>query len=332
MKEWPTRVRTARAPVSAMTSGHLGRADDVVDHGDVRGIRALGDGTGDLAAGDERGDRAGAHRFSALVDDEAAVGVAVEGQPEVGAVLADGGLEVDEVLRVEGVGLVVGEVAVELEVHRDDGEREAGQARGGLEDGRDGVAAHAVAGVDDDGERADVAEVDQTAQEGGVVGEDVALVEAARGDVGVGDLAGQDALGEGADVGEAGVLADRAGAGVAHLDAVVGGGVVARGEHRAGQVEGAAGVVEAVGAREADEGDVDTAAAGTVGEGAAELGAGVAHVVGDDAGGGSVGPHDHVGEGRSQGPGDVRVELVGDGAADVVGLDDVGEGDGGHGR
>ena len=161
--------------------GHLGRADDVVDDGDVAGIRAVGDRSGDLAAGDERGDRAGAHRFSALVDDEAAVGVAVEGQPEVGAVLADGGLEVDEVLRVERVGLVVGEVAVELEVERDDGEREAGQAGAGLEDGGDGVAAHAVAGVDDDLERADAGEVDQAAQEGGVVGEDVALVDGCPG-------------------------------------------------------------------------------------------------------------------------------------------------------
>ena len=146
--------------------GHLGGADHVVDDGDVGGIRTVGDGTSDLAAGDERGDGAGAHRFSALVDDEAAVGVTVEGQAEVGAVLPDGGLQVDEVLGVERVGLVVGEAAVELEVERDDGERKGRQAGAGLEHGRDRVAAHAVAGVDDDLEVPDAGEVDQGAQEG----------------------------------------------------------------------------------------------------------------------------------------------------------------------
>ena len=163
------------------------------------------------------------------------------------------------------------------------------------------------------------------------------------------DVAGEDALGEDADVGEAGVLADRAGAGAAHLDAVVRGGVVAGGEHGAGEVEGAARVVEAVGAREADQRDVDAAAAGAVGEGRGQLGARVAHVVTDDAGGGPwrrcrrralacwrrrrrVGAEDDdLGEGRSEGAGDPGVELVRDDAAHVVGLDDVGEGDRSHG-
>jgi hypothetical protein len=64
----------------------------------------------DLATRDEGGDGARADRLTALVDDEAAVGVAVEGQPEVSAVLDHGGLQVDEVLRVERVRLVVGKV------------------------------------------------------------------------------------------------------------------------------------------------------------------------------------------------------------------------------
>ena len=171
--------------------------------------------------------------------------------------------------------------------------------------------------------------------------------------VAVVEVAGQDALGEDADVGEAGVLADRAGAGAAHLDAVVLGGVVAGGEHGAGEAQGSAGVVETVGAGESDQGDVDAAAAGAVGEGAGELGAGVAHVVADDAGGGGLGlgcrcwrpggrwrwwrrrcraaEDDDLGEGRSEGAGDPGVELVRDDAADVVGLHDVGEGDRSHG-
>ena len=66
-----------------------------MDDGDVRGSAPGGDRAGDLAGGDQRGDRAGADRLAALVDDEAAVGVAVEGEPEVGAVLDDRGLQVD---------------------------------------------------------------------------------------------------------------------------------------------------------------------------------------------------------------------------------------------
>ena len=78
-----------------------------------------------------RGDRGRAHRAALLVDDEAAVGVAVEREPEVGAVLDDGALQVDEVRGLERVRLVVGERAVELEVERHDLERQrrAGRRR-----------------------------------------------------------------------------------------------------------------------------------------------------------------------------------------------------------
>ena len=78
--------------------------------------------------------------------------------------------------------------------------------------------------------------------------------------------------------------------------------------------------------READEGDVDAAAAGPVGEGRGQLGARVAHVVTDDAAGGPVAADDDLREGGPEGAGDAGVELVGDDAAHVVGLDDVGEG------
>ena len=271
MNEWPTRVRTARAPVSAMTSGTCAEQMTLWTIGDVRGIRPVGDRAGDLAAGDEGGDGARAHRLAALVDDEAPVGVAVEGEAEVGAVLADRGLEVDEVLRVEGVGLVVGEGAVELEVQGDDGERQRVEPGTGAQDGRHGVAAHAVAGVDDDGEGR---MPDRSTRPRGRrrsrprTSRSVGARAAARwAGGGGGDVAGEDPLGEVADLGEAGVLADGAGAGAAELDAVVLGGVVARGEHGAGQVEGAAGVVEAVGAGQADERDVDASAADAVGEG-----------------------------------------------------------------
>ena len=78
--------------------------------GDVGGLGAGGDLARDLAAGDECGDRAGADRFSALVDDEAAVGVAVEGQADVGAVLEDGGLEVARFSGSSGLASWLGKV------------------------------------------------------------------------------------------------------------------------------------------------------------------------------------------------------------------------------
>ena len=115
----------------------------------------------DLAQGDDGRDRRGVHGAAQLVDDEAAIGVAVEGEAEVGAVLDDRLLQVDEVGRLERVRLVVGEGAVELEVERHDLERQGGEARGVAEHGGNGEPAHAVAGVDDDLERADGAQVDE---------------------------------------------------------------------------------------------------------------------------------------------------------------------------
>ena len=99
--------------------------------GHVAGGESRGLLLGDLARRDQGGDRAGADRLAALVDHEAAVGVAVEGEPEVGAVLEHRPLQVAQVLRLERVGLVVGERAVELEVQRDDVQRQLRQRRAG---------------------------------------------------------------------------------------------------------------------------------------------------------------------------------------------------------
>ena len=92
------------------------------------------------------------------------VGVTVESQPDIGAVLADRRLQVDQVGRVQGVRLVVGEGAVELEVERDDLQRQAG------EDDGDRVPAHAVARVDHDLQGPDARQVDQSVQVGRVCG------------------------------------------------------------------------------------------------------------------------------------------------------------------
>ena len=109
---------------------------------------------GDLAQRDDGRDRRRVDRAALFVDHEAAIGVAVEGEAEVGAVLDDGTLQVDEVRRLERVGLVVGEGAVEFEVERHDLERQGRQAGRLAEHGGHGEPAHAVAGVDDDLERA----------------------------------------------------------------------------------------------------------------------------------------------------------------------------------
>ena len=90
---------------------HRLRGDEVVD--DRRTREFL-----EVALRDERADRRGAHRVALLVHDEAAVRVTVEGQSDIGALLDDELLQVDEILRIQWVGLVIGERAVELEVER----------------------------------------------------------------------------------------------------------------------------------------------------------------------------------------------------------------------
>ena len=110
------------------------------------------------------------------------------------------------------------------------------------------VAAHAVAGVDDDLQRADAGQVDQRAQVVGVARR------AGRGSVTVpagAAVGGTPGCDQPRISAEAGVLADRRGARPAQLDAVVLRRVVAGGEHRAGHVEAAAGEVEQVGRAEA---------------------------------------------------------------------------------
>ena len=90
-----------------------------------------------------------------VVDEEAAVGVAVPGDPEVGALLAH--LVDDEaaVLLQQRVRLVVGEVAVGRPVGRHEVEAEL------LEQRPDHRPGHAVAAVDDDLQRLDRGGVDE---------------------------------------------------------------------------------------------------------------------------------------------------------------------------
>ena len=66
-------------------------------------------GAGDFAAGHHAGDGRRRDGLALFVDHEAAVGVAVEGQADVRAMLDDGGLQVAQVFRLQRVGRVVRE-------------------------------------------------------------------------------------------------------------------------------------------------------------------------------------------------------------------------------
>ncbi len=246
--------------VLAYDLGDRPGGDQVVDDGALAAV------AGQLAGGDQSRDRGGGDACAALVDDEAAVRVAVEGEAEVGALGEDAVLEVGDVLRVQWVGLVVGEGPVELEVH---GYEVEGKTR---EDGGDGVAAHAVARVHDDLERPDPGEADEAQQVCGVVREGVALGDRARGGGGGGETALRPLLDQRADLGQAGVLAHGRGPGAAQLDAVVPRRVVRGGEHRAGQVQRPGRVVQLVRRAEPDEGHIGAACRRPAGEGGGQTG------------------------------------------------------------
>ena len=104
--------------------------------------------------GQQRGEEVAVHELAGAVDEEAAVGVAVPGDPEVGAGLAHLGDDELAVLGQQRVGLVVGELAVGLPVGLDQLERQRAQDRA------DHRAGHAVAAVEHDLQRLDRGRVD----------------------------------------------------------------------------------------------------------------------------------------------------------------------------
>ena len=111
---------------------------------------------------DEGGGEVHRDDLALLVEEADAVGVAVEGNAEgvLAGVVAEKLLDVGERLGVEGIGVVVGEVAVVVAVERVVGEGRAGE-RGGFGD------AHAVREVHRDVEGA--GEVGEGARVGGVL-------------------------------------------------------------------------------------------------------------------------------------------------------------------
>ena len=222
------------------------------------------------ARGDDRGGVRARQPLALLVDEEHPVGVAVEGEADVGARLEHPGLQVDQVLGLDRVGGVVRERAVELAVQDLEVERQA------VEHGGHDEAAHAVGGVGDDLQRPQGDDVDERADVGGEVGEQVDAAD--RRPPAAGGL--EPGGGHGLDLAEAGVLADRLGAGEAQLDAVVLRRVVAGGEHGAGRVEVAGGEVDEVGRGQAEVDDVEALVEHALGEGRGQLDARRPHVAG----------------------------------------------------
>ncbi|CKT49798.1 Uncharacterised protein [Mycobacterium tuberculosis] len=106
----------------------------------------MDDGGADLPVefprGHQCGNRRRRDRLAAFVDHEAAVGVAVESKPDIGAGVTHIGLQIHQVRRVQRIGLVIGKRSVELKIRGQQGDRVDHP-----KDRRRGVTGHAVAGV-----------------------------------------------------------------------------------------------------------------------------------------------------------------------------------------
>ena len=250
-----------------------------------------------------------------LVDDEDAVGIAVERQPDVEPAGHDAGPQVALVRGLQRIGGMVRERAVELGEHDLELERVESLERGGHDE-----AAHAVGDVGDDAKRSERRRVDERHHVVDELFEQVALAPRAADDGRRGPAAGEHPVGERPDLGKARIDADRAGTGVAQLDAVVLRRVVRGGEHRRRRVEGSGGEVHEIGRRQPDVDDVDTLLHHPGGEGVDQLRTARTHVATDEHVGRLL---DELGETDTEGVRDLRIELVGHRASDVIRLDDL---------
>ena len=147
------------------------------------------------------------------------------------------------------------------------------------------------------------------------------------GDTAVGRRRGERLGGHALDLCETGVPADRTSPGETELDPVVSGRVVRRREHRPCEVELAGREIEQVGRGQPDVDHAETDREQARAESAAELDARLADVAcyHDSLFGRLLGEHEPA-ETDADRVGDAGVELVGDCAPDVVGLENVLEG------
>ena len=264
----------------------------------------FGEQTDDVVALDE---------FTVLVEQEAAVEVAVPGDAHVGVVRPDrigGGRAI---FRQDGVGDAVGEAAVRLMVDLDELHRHA-KGLEALLQSVDDVTGGAVAGVDHQLERLERRGVDVAEQVfdvgilAGLAAQAAALLHRREGVF----------LGQALDILEAGVAADRLGAAAHQLHAVEVDGVVAGGDFDATvdiEVEG--GEVDFFGAGHAEVDDVAAGVHQAVGQGLLEALGGQAHVAADDDAPGI----EELRIGAADAVGDVFVELGAELATDVIGFE-----------
>ena len=244
--------------------GHHVGADEVVED---RLARVLGQ----HGRGHQRRRQRAGHGLGLLVDQEDAVGVAVEGQADVGAVLEHRRLQRHQVLGLDRVGRVVREVPSSSGNRISTVKGSRSNTMGTTSPPMPlAVSATTLSGRSD-------ADVDEGHDVVGPLVEQVLL--------GPASLQGrqrlaQQLLGPGFDVGQAGVAPDRARPGQAELEAVVLRRVVRRREHGAGRVEMARREVQEVGGGHAEVDDVDAFGPHPVGEGGRQLHAALAHVAG----------------------------------------------------
>ena len=246
-----------------------------------------------FGAGDHRRDHRRVDHGPGLVDDEAAVGVPVEDQRQISPVRGDRPLCVDEVLRLQRIRRVVGEVAVELGVELDQVQVQR------AEDRRQGVPGHPVPGVDDQLQPPASGEVDEAVQVGGVRGQQILLGQRSGGLDRGGRRPGQRQSGNLAQL----LRRDRGGVAEAELHAIVAAWVVTGGEHGARPMEMPGREPQLVGTGQPDIDHVDAAIAYAVDERPAQLRPRQPHVPADDQG---VGTRGETERGHGRGPDRVR--------------------------
>src|SRR5215208_2361398 len=246
-----------------------------------------------------------------LVDNEAAVGVAIEGYPEVSTLCDHALLELFDVLRFDGVRWMVGEGAVELEVHRHVLEREV------LEDGWDHLACHAVSRVDHDLQRPQVLRLYKAQAMFRIVHGDVRLLHRTRVFRGFGEIPGDDEV---ADLAETRLAREGDGFFPAQLEAVVIFGVVRGCYHGpAGLLEVPYGEVERIGRDQPKVEDVCSCLGNPLYKGLLQRLARDAHVAGnDDPGAREI---QVLYEGTADVSCHALIQALGIDAADVIGFE-----------
>ncbi len=308
------RVSDPRAERRAVRLGddlgnHLG-TDQVVHHGSPRML-------GQNRPGEECGGERTRHRLGLLVDQEHSIGVAIEGQPDVGADLEHSSLEVSKVLHVERVGRVVRKRAVELGIQEVDLEGQIGEGR------RHHESAHAVGGVGHDLQRPEGAGVDETVDVADEGRQQICGASRAGRSRRRWSVALEHRLRCCLDGAEPGVLTNGGRTRAAHLDAVVASRVVRGGEHHTRHVEGSGGEVDHVGRRQTDLDHAEPLTSSAAGKRRDQLGSRRPHVATDhDLGGVRLRFGDVGGEPDPERFAHLGSDLVGVGATDVVGLDD----------